>query len=131
MSSRSRPLGARTFPIAALALGALVACASDPEPPPPPGPTPDECATSSLNYQNFAAPFVINWCRGCHGAGLPVDMRQDAPAGVNFDTADEVRAASERILARATGDTATMPPAGGPSAEERELLREWLLCGLK
>jgi hypothetical protein len=27
------------------------------------------------------------------------------------------------------GGTPTMPPAGGPSGEERALLAEWLACG--
>jgi uncharacterized membrane protein len=101
----------------------------------PDGPLPDPdselCEQSTLSYQNFAAPFMITWCRGCHAAGQPMAMRQRAPLNVNFDTADEVRGAKDRILARATGAQPTMPPAGGPSEEERALLAEWLACGAK
>ena len=98
---------------------------------PPPDPNSQKCQDSALSYQNFAAPFMITWCRGCHGAGQPVAMRQDAPAGVDFDTAEPVRATSARILVRATGELPTMPPVGGPSDEERALLAEWLACGRK
>jgi uncharacterized membrane protein len=58
-------------------------------------------------------------------------MRQNAPADVNFDTLEGVHQFAERIAARATGPSANMPPAGGPSAEERALLAEWLACGAK
>jgi uncharacterized membrane protein len=55
-------------------------------------------------------------------------MRQQAPADINFDTLDEVRAWSRRIE-RTAGEGTTMPPAGGPSADERQMLVEWLRCG--
>lgn len=125
MSSPSRP---RRGWVAAVLL--LAAC-TDPAAPQGPDPDREACAQSTLTYQNFAAPFVITWCRGCHGGGQPVGMRQDAPLGVDFDTADQVRAAQSRILARATGEAPSMPPVGGPSAEERALLAEWLACGMK
>ena len=32
---------------------------------------PDACETSYLDYNNFGAPFVINWCRGCHSSSVP------------------------------------------------------------
>jgi uncharacterized membrane protein len=117
-----------------LATAALLAACADEEAPggePPPDPDSELCQKSTLTYQNFAAPFAISWCRGCHGKGQPLDMRQDAPVGVNFDTAEELRAAGPRLLARVTGAAPTMPPAGGPSAEERALLAEWVSCGMK
>jgi uncharacterized membrane protein len=107
------------------------ACSDTPSAPPLPEPDSAQCRASTLSYQNFAAPFVLNWCRGCHGKDQPAAMRQNAPLTVNFDTPEEVRAARARILARATGVAPSMPPAGGPSAEERELLAEWLACGTK
>lgn len=94
-------------------------------------PDPDACETSFLDYDNFGAPFVTNWCRGCHSSAVPAGMRQRAPIDVNFDDADDVRAWSERIAVRAATATPTMPPAGGPSTEERKLLVEWLACGAK
>ena len=53
---------------------------------------------------------------------------QNAPTDVNFDTLAQVRTRADRIRIRA-GTGTTMPPAGGPSADERALLVEWLACG--
>ncbi|MBA3392936.1 MAG: hypothetical protein H0T89_09845 [Deltaproteobacteria bacterium] len=92
---------------------------------------PDACETSFLDYNNFGAPFVVNWCRGCHSSAVPAGMRQDAPADVNFDDAADLVEWRERIRTRATGTKPTMPPAGGPTETERELLAEWLDCGMK
>jgi uncharacterized membrane protein len=111
---------------ARLAVGiaiALAACGNDTNP---------ACETSFLRYDNFGAPFITNWCRACHSASVPPDMRQQAPDDINFDSLAEVRAWSSSIE-RTSGDTAgtraTMPPAGGPSAAERAMLTEWLRCG--
>jgi len=103
-------------------------CGSDEGSPPI---DPAACQTSYLDYSNFGEPFLLDWCSGCHSAALPATMRQMAPAGVDFDTLENVRRQKERIAARATGGTPTMPPAGGPSAEEREMLAEWISCGTK
>jgi len=92
---------------------------------------PDACETSYLDYDNFGAPFVINWCRGCHSSEVPAGMRQKAPADANFDTLAQVRMWSERIANRAAGTMPNMPPAGGPTAQERALLAEWIACGTK
>ncbi|HEY5945406.1 MAG TPA: hypothetical protein VIV40_07940 [Kofleriaceae bacterium] len=92
---------------------------------------PNVCDTSYLDYNNFGAPFVINWCRGCHSSAVPMNMRQKAPLDANFDTLEQVQMWSERIAMRATGTSPNMPPAGGPSDDERKLLAEWLACGMK
>jgi uncharacterized membrane protein len=91
----------------------------------------DACTESYVRYDNVAAPFVINWCRGCHSSSIPKAMRQKAPLDVNFDTEAEVRDWADRIEARATSAKPTMPPAGGPTVEERGLLREWIECGMR
>jgi uncharacterized membrane protein len=104
------------------ALAALAACGSDTDP---------ACDRSYLRYDNFGSPFIINWCRACHSAELPPDMRQQAPAGVNFDTLTEIRAWSPSIAFTTGDDRATMPPAGGPSSSERAMLVEWLRCGAR
>jgi uncharacterized membrane protein len=57
-------------------------------------------------------------------------MRHNAPLGVDFETLAKVRTRAERIYARAGDGYETMPPAGGPSAEARLLLGEWLACGM-
>jgi uncharacterized membrane protein len=85
------------------------------------------CATSDLTYETFGAPFVTTWCRGCHSREQDPLMRQHAPEGVDFDTRADVVRFTDAIRERA-GTGRTMPPAGGPSSEERELLVEWLGC---
>ena len=112
----------RSSPSALGVLLALAACSDEPRP--------VECTTSPLTYDNFGEPFVLDWCRGCHSSALPAGMRQLAPLDVNFDTRDDVRDWSPRILAVA-GTSRIMPPAGGPSDHERELLVEWLACGAR
>lgn len=98
----------------------------DGEPPPV-----AQCDSSFLDHDNFGAPFVANWCRGCHSSAVPMNMRQKAPIDVNFDGEGDLVVWAERIKIRASGDKPTMPPAGGPSDEERALLAEWIQCGLK
>jgi len=112
----------------------VAACGNDVGLPPPgtdPPVDPDACETSYLDYGNFGAPFVLDWCTGCHSSSVPAGMRQKAPIDVNFDDAADVIEWKERIRIRATGDKPTMPPAGGPTAEERSLLAEWIACGMK
>ncbi len=104
----------RSWPSALLLV--VAACGND---------TRVECSESPLTYQTFGDPYIANWCRGCHSEDLLPTMRQDAPLGVNLDTLDEVRHRRTQILEM--GDR--MPPNGGPSDEERALLREWLTCG--
>lgn len=122
---RSRPSLALAAGL--LAIGLFAACGSDTGGEPRSG----ACDASYVDYTNFGEPFLLDWCSGCHSAALPATMRQNAPADVNFDTLDRVHQLQDRIAARATGAVPTMPPAGGPSDEERELLAEWIRCGTK
>jgi uncharacterized membrane protein len=117
---------------------ALVGCGTEPPPSDDGGgsddttqPEPNKCDSSYLSYENFGAPFVINWCRGCHSSAVPANMRQKAPIDANFDDLAEIRTWADRMKSRATGTMPNMPPAGGPTAEERALLAEWLACGVK
>jgi len=105
--------------LAACVCVALAGCGADTNP---------DCVHSFLRYDNFGAPFMADWCRSCHSASLPADMRQQAPAEINFDSLSEIRYWSFAIE-RSTALTASMPPAGGPSIAERDMLMEWLRCG--
>jgi uncharacterized membrane protein len=87
------------------------------------------CQTSYLTYDDFGAPFVASWCRGCHSAQLPPDMRQGSPMDINFDSVDDIRQLSARMIVRACAAPPTMPPRGGPSDDDRARLAEWLNCG--
>jgi hypothetical protein len=89
----------------------------------------DAClALGAPNYENFAQPFFLTYCTGCHSSRLTSSMRQGAPVGIDFDRLDAIRNLGERILAR-TVDAPTMPPAGGPSQSQREELRHFIECG--
>lgn len=79
-----------------------------------------------VNYANFGEGFVLHYCQGCHAASTP--DRYGAPEAVAFDTVEQVWAMRERILALAAGDPASMPPAGGTSADDRTRLTWWLEC---
>ncbi len=84
---------------------------------------------SFVTADNFGMPLMLGHCNGCHNSGLAEDMRQGAPLGVDFDTVEDVRTHAERIYARAADDSTSMPPAAGPSEEERRWLGDWLACG--
>jgi len=84
---------------------------------------------STVNAANFGMPFMLTWCAGCHSAELDEDERAGAPLGIDMDTLDASREHLLRIYARSADDNLTMPPAGGPTEEEREQLGDWLACG--
>jgi hypothetical protein len=84
---------------------------------------------STVDGLSFGVPFLLEWCNGCHSSALPEDERAGAPPDVSFDDIDAVHMHADRIWTRAADSNDTMPPAGGPTAEERALLGEWLACG--
>lgn len=114
--------------LALIAALALAGCGTDQDNGAEP-PVADPCDASYLRYDNFGAPFTLDWCRGCHSTAIPMTMRQKAPLDVNFDTIDDIRHWQHQILVQATGSAPKMPPAGGPATDERVLLSEWLSCG--
>lgn len=79
-----------------------------------------------MSWATFGQGFVTTWCRGCHSAEAP--SRRGAPVGIDFDTEAQTLALADRVLARSTGRSADMPPAGGPLEEDRLRLRIWLEC---
>jgi uncharacterized membrane protein len=83
-----------------------------------------------LSWENFGEGFMGLHCTGCHSVLYPAYLRSGAPEEVNFNTFYDVVQWVERIEIRATGDDPQMPPAGGPTDEERELLTEWLTCNV-
>lgn len=83
-----------------------------------------------LTYSTAGQPFLTTWCRACHSVDLEGDERQGAPAGIDFNVhADAVRF-EDRIVARALGEVADMPPLGGPSVMEQVGFSDWIACGL-
>lgn len=69
-------------------------------------------------------------CAVCHSADAADRTFGAAPAGVAFDTPEQIRARMDRIRARAV-ETQTMPPANKTfiTAEERALLGRWIAQG--
>ena len=69
-------------------------------------------------------------CAVCHSASPADRTFGAAPAGVAFDTPEQILARVERIRVRAV-ETATMPPANKTFAtpEERALLGRWIAQG--
>lgn len=92
------------------------------------GPHPDQ-ETVAPSWENFGDAFLRNWCKGCHSPHLEGKARFGAPAGVDLVTIEDLRQWQARVKARATGDAPSMPPAGGPSPEERARLLQWLSSG--
>ena len=76
--------------------------------------------------------IVQKRCTVCHSAS-PADRTFGiAPAGVAFDTPEQVRARADRIRVRAV-ETETMPPANKThvTPEERALLGRWIAQGAR
>jgi uncharacterized membrane protein len=113
-------VGRRAAPMACV-LGLVLSCGE------PAGDT--ACDASALSYQTFGEPFLASWCRGCHSSEVPPEMRQRAPLEVNFNSRAEVQAFIKRIGSLVAASA--MPPAGGPSGQERALLAEWIECGAR
>jgi uncharacterized membrane protein len=116
------------IPIIWTALGAcaLGAC--------PPEPDPDEefCRDAPLlTWNNFGRGFVTQHCQSCHGSEVEGEDRNEAPLDVNFDTVEQVWLRKPEILAYVPPDEPFMPPEGGVSEEDKDLLKYWLRCGVE
>jgi uncharacterized membrane protein len=113
-------------PLVCIAAGLVVACAAacgDEAA----SERPAWCAEAPLvTWENFGAGFITGNCQPCHASTSVA--RHDAPESVVFDTHDDVRLHRPRILATATSQTPSMPPAGGVTAVQRQLTRVWLEC---
>jgi hypothetical protein len=125
---RAAPLLGTTLVAAAVL---AVACSSDDaaQPTPTGSPTTAMQGDTCVSYEDFAGPFLLNWCVGCHSSSLDEAHRKMAPLDMNFDTLEGVRAHADRIKVRVS-ELKNMPPLGGPSDEDRALLAEWIDCDL-
>jgi len=84
-----------------------------------------------LTYESFGEGFVSKHCTACHSSLLESGERNEATVGVDLDTYAGVLVFAERIQARVVEpDTPEMPPGGGPTEEEQQMLREWLVCSV-
>ena len=88
----------------------------------------------AVTWDSWAHGFFLNWCTSCHSSALVTEEeRQKAPLAMNYDTYAGVVKSADKILYRAVTAEPKylMPPIGGPSDEEGEVLRLWIECGLK
>ncbi len=86
-----------------------------------------ECS-DLVTYETVGEPFLLTWCTPCHSSTLSEEERQEAPLELNFDTYAGTFAELEEIFEEAV-EGEDMPPAGGPTPEERQLFGEWIVCG--
>ncbi len=100
------------------------------------GPTGTTCPTggTQLTAQNFGTAFMQQYCTRCHSSTLSGSARQDAPADVNVDTLEGIRASAGEIDewtgAGPDRENTAMPENGPmPTTDERRKLSEWLACG--
>jgi hypothetical protein len=90
----------------------------------------DECREPPLTYSTFGGGFMDKHCAGCHSSYLPEGSRGGAPVDVNLNSYPDVLTWVHRVDARGTGEEPTMPPGGGPAADEVLQLEEWLGCSV-
>ena len=94
------------------------------------------CPTNStLTYENFAQPFMEQYCTRCHSSELTGDDRQCAPLDHDCNTEQGIFAIAEHIdefaAAGPNGVNTAMPPSEPrPTEEERRQLGEWLACNV-
>ena len=79
----------------------------------------------SINWDGWTDGFFATYCRACHSATTA--ERYGAPAGVDFDTREDVLQWAERIRVRVLEEE-TMPLGGGVVQAELEPLDRWLWC---
>ncbi|MDG2449684.1 MAG: urate hydroxylase PuuD [Saprospiraceae bacterium] len=75
---------------------------------------------------------IDNRCIQCHSASPTDDVWKAAPNGVMYDTPEQVKNMSDKIMARAVR-TKTMPQANKTNMtdDERKILKRWILQGAK
>ncbi len=79
-----------------------------------------------VTWDNYAEGFFVAYCQTCHARGSP--NRHDAPADLAFGTEREVLRWSAAIRSAVLGDEPRMPPGGGLTDAELELLDAYLSC---
>jgi len=99
-------------------------------------PTESTCPpASTLTYTNFGQPFMEMYCTRCHATDKMGDARNGAPTFHDFDSLQGIKVVSEHIdETTASGPASTnmgMPEDGPmPSLAERQMLGEWIACGM-
>lgn len=79
---------------------------------------------ADVTYEADIQPLMYNYCTTCHGG--PVSS-----AGLRLTTYQEVRSIAEggQLVQRVNDTTTPMPPSGLLSAQEQELITQWVENG--
>lgn len=86
---------------------------------------------TTLTYENFGEAFMAKYCLSCHHSGLAREDRLGAPTDVNLDTYDDMNLHRRDIIKTSTKKrNARMPPSRHVPLEEKQMLAEWLNCGV-
>lgn len=118
----------------ALLASCSLASTGDPEPKDEGKPSGSTCPDgSTLTYENFARPFMQNYCVRCHSSTLTGDARNGAPEFHDFDSEEGILAVANHVDEKAAAGpdaiNKVMPKNGpAPTEEERRMLGEWLAC---
>jgi hypothetical protein len=83
----------------------------------------DDCR---VTWDNYGEGFFVGYCQTCHAEGSP--NRHDAPEAVTFGTEADARRWAGAIRAAVLADPPTMPPGGGLTEGELDLLDAFLAC---
>lgn len=80
------------------------------------------------SYEEWTEGFLKGKCQPCHAANSP--NRYGAPENIFFDS-EEASLYWISSIERTTLERETMPPSGGVTEDEKELLRRWIDCVAK
>ncbi len=84
-----------------------------------------ECETA-VTYESFGQGFLEESCQPCHSSSSA--NRYGAPEAIFFDTREVVFEQLDEIYRVTLSEAADMPPSGGITELDRELLELWLGC---
>ena len=86
-----------------------------------------DCDSAQVStWASFGEGFMVENCQSCHAEATP--NRYGAPLAYSFDTHEDVLKWSERIYMVVLGENPTMPPGGGLTDSDKQLLMDWLVC---
>ena len=88
-----------------------------------------ECSDSSLTWETAAAPYINNYCRGCHSRDLSTSMRAGAPLNANFDSKEDLLSSLEAVLERI--EERSMPPIGATDSRSEAAFLTWANCQIQ
>jgi uncharacterized membrane protein len=90
-----------------------------------------DCQSGTIPTYTEIKTTALAKCTSCHASAVKGDLRVQAPESVNFDTFAAAKAEAKQAAIEV--NAGAMPPAGLTplSAEEKEALYRWALCGTK